>query len=145
MVDVGDDASCSGYRRAEVLTESGRRRSNEARALIVAATLEPGAVIARVARPWQVYSQQVFTLRREMRHRAMYSFVPIKRSAVQRAGTGLSAPYQGSSGWSAQAGMGGEESGSVGEGSPLTVGLRGVITPPGGARVLLAIQPVDPR
>src|SRR4051812_38775295 len=38
---------------------------------------EPGAVIAEVARRWQVCSQQVFTWRREMRHSAPPSFVPI--------------------------------------------------------------------
>ncbi|MXP65956.1 transposase [Roseomonas sp. M0104] len=79
MVDVSDDASGGGYRRVEVLTGPGRRRrwSEEAKARIVAETLAPGAVIAEVARRWQVCSQQVFTWRREMRHNAPPSFVPI--------------------------------------------------------------------
>jgi transposase len=79
MVDVKDDASDGGYRRVEVLTGPGRRRrwSDEAKAQIVAETLAPGAVIAEVARRWQVCSQQVFTWRREMRHGAAPSFVPI--------------------------------------------------------------------
>jgi transposase len=79
MVDVNDDANGCGYRRVEVLTGPGRRRrwSEEAKARIVAETLEPGAVIAEVARRWQVCSQQVFTWRREMRHSAPPSFVPI--------------------------------------------------------------------
>lgn len=79
MVDVNDDASVRGYRRVEVLTGPGRRRrwSEEAKARIVAETLEPGAVIAEVARRWQVCSQQVFTWRREMRHNAPPAFVPI--------------------------------------------------------------------
>jgi transposase len=79
MVDVNDDASGGGHRRLEVLTGPGRRRrwSEEAKARIVAETLVPGAVIAEVARRWQVCSQQVFTWRREMRHNAPSSFVPI--------------------------------------------------------------------
>ncbi|RKJ95818.1 hypothetical protein EBE87_28475 [Pseudoroseomonas wenyumeiae] len=79
MVDVHDDASGRGYRRVEVLTGPGRRRrrSEEAKAQIVAETLAPGAVIAEVARRWQICSQQVFTWRREMRHSAPPSFVLI--------------------------------------------------------------------
>ncbi|APT60274.1 IS66-like element accessory protein TnpA [Roseomonas gilardii] len=79
MVDVSDDASGRGYRRVEVLTGPGRRRrwSEEAKARIVAETLAPGAVIAEVARRWQVCSQQVFTWRREMRHNTPPAFVPI--------------------------------------------------------------------
>jgi transposase len=62
-----------------VLTGPGRCRrwSEEAKARIVAETLAPGAVIAEVARRWQVCSQQVFTWRREMRHSGTPSFVPI--------------------------------------------------------------------
>lgn len=79
MVHVSDDASGRGYRRVEVLTGPGRRRrwSEEAKARIVAETLAPGAVIAEVARRWQVCSQQVFTWRREMRHNTPPAFVPI--------------------------------------------------------------------
>jgi transposase len=79
MVDVNDDANGRGYRRVEVLTGPGRRRrwSEEAKARIVAETLAPGAVIAEVARRWQVCSQQVFTWRREMRYSALPPFVPI--------------------------------------------------------------------
>ena len=63
----------------EVLTGLGRHRrwSEEAKAQIVAETLELGAVVAKVARRWQVCSLQVFTWRREMRHNAPPSFVPI--------------------------------------------------------------------
>ncbi|OJW18857.1 MAG: hypothetical protein BGO51_00065 [Rhodospirillales bacterium 69-11] len=80
MVDVNDDASDGGYRRVEVLTGPGRRRrwSDEAKARIVAETLEPGAVVADVARRWQVCSQQVFIWRRAMlRAPAALAFVPI--------------------------------------------------------------------
>ncbi|MBC9178522.1 transposase [Pseudoroseomonas ludipueritiae] len=66
MVDVNDDAN--GRRR---------RRSEEAKARIVEGTLVPGAVIAEVARRWQVCSQQVFTWRLEMRHNAPPSFLLI--------------------------------------------------------------------
>jgi transposase len=79
MLDVKHDASGSGYRRVEVLTGPVRRWrwSEEAKGLIVAETLEPGVVIAEVARRWQVCSQEVFTWRREMRHNTPPSFVPI--------------------------------------------------------------------
>jgi transposase len=69
MVDVGDDAKGGGFRRIEVLTGPGRRRkwSDDDKARIVAETLEPGAVVAEVARRWQVCPQQVYGWRRERR------------------------------------------------------------------------------
>jgi transposase len=69
MVDVGDDAKGGGFRRIEVLTGPGRRRkwSDDDKARIVAETLEPGAVVAEVARRWQVCPQQVHGWRRERR------------------------------------------------------------------------------
>ena len=85
MLDVNDDAKGGGYRRVEVLTGPGRRRkwSDDDKARIVAETLEPGAVVAEVARRWQVCSQQVFTWRREMRAgaAARLGFVPIVAEA----------------------------------------------------------------
>jgi transposase len=79
MVDVYDDAKDSLYRRVEVLTGPGRRRrwSSEAKARIVAEALAPGAVVADVARRWQVCPQQVFGWRREMRASSALSFVPL--------------------------------------------------------------------
>jgi transposase len=81
MVDIYDDAKGGGYRRVEVLTGPGRRRkwSDEDKARIVAETLEPGAVVAEVARRRQVCPQQVFTWRREMHvgAAARLDFVPI--------------------------------------------------------------------
>ncbi|WP_090571697.1 transposase [Belnapia rosea] len=52
MVDISDDAKDGGYRRVEVLTAPGRRRkwSDDDKARIVAETLEPGAVVAEIAR-----------------------------------------------------------------------------------------------
>ena len=86
MVDVNGDAKGGGYRRVEVLTGPGRRRkwSDDDKARIVAETLEPGAVVAEVARRWQVCSQQVFTWRREMRAgtAARLGFVPIVAEAL---------------------------------------------------------------
>jgi transposase len=85
MVDVRDDAKSGGYRRVEVLTGPGRRRkwSDDEKARIVAETLEPGAVVAEVARRWHVCPQQVFTWRREMRSGpvAPLDFVPIVSEA----------------------------------------------------------------
>ncbi len=85
MDDVTDDAKGGGYRRIEVLTGPGRRRrwSDDEKARIVAATLQPGAVVAEVARRWQVCPQQVFGWRRERRlgtsggSVAALDFVPI--------------------------------------------------------------------
>lgn len=81
MVDVSADAKYGGYRRVEVLTGPGRRRtwSGEAKARIVAETLKAGAVVSEVARRWQVSPQQVFTWRREMRAGvvAPLDFVPV--------------------------------------------------------------------
>ena len=81
MADFSDDAKGGGYRRVEVLTGPGRRRkwSDDAKARIVAETLQLGAVVAEVARRWQVCPQQVFTWRREMRSGAAapLGFVPI--------------------------------------------------------------------
>jgi transposase len=81
MVDVNDDANGGGYRRVEVLTDPGRRRkwSEADKARIVAETLEPGAVVAEVARRRQICPQQVFAWRREMRVGALarLDFVPI--------------------------------------------------------------------
>jgi transposase len=69
MDDAKDDAKDRGYRRIEVLTGPGRRRkwSDDDKARIVAATLEPGAVVTEVARRWQVSPQQVFGWRRQAR------------------------------------------------------------------------------
>ena len=69
MDSVSDDARGDGYRRIEVLTGPGRRRkwSDDDKARIVAETLEPGAVVAEVARRWQVCPQQVFGWRRKAR------------------------------------------------------------------------------
>ena len=86
MDSVKDDAKGGGYRRIEVLTGPGRRRhwSDEAKARIVAETLEPGAVVSGVARRWQVSPQQVFDWRRQARvgsakagTPAVPAFVPI--------------------------------------------------------------------
>ena len=86
MDSVKDDAKGGGYRRIEVLTGPGRRRhwSDEAKARIVAETLEPGAVVSGVAGRWQVSPQQVFDWRRQARvgsakagTPAVPAFVPI--------------------------------------------------------------------
>ena len=65
MDDVNDDAK-GVYRRVEVLTGPGRRRrwSDEQKALVAAEAMVPGAVIAQIARRWQVCASQVFSWRR---------------------------------------------------------------------------------
>jgi transposase len=65
MDDVNDDAKVV-YRRVEVLTGPGRRRrwSDEQKALVAAEAMVPGAVIAQIARRWQVCASQVFSWRR---------------------------------------------------------------------------------
>lgn len=77
MDSVTDDAKGTGYRRVEVLTGPGRRRSwsDDEKARIVAETAEPGAKVTEVARRWQVSPQQVFDWRRQAR-RALVSATP---------------------------------------------------------------------
>lgn len=93
MVDVNDDAKAGGYRRLEVLTGPGRRRkwSDDDKAKVVAETLEPGAVVAEVARRWQICPQQVFTWRREMRAgiAASLDFVPVVVEATAKPKPGV--------------------------------------------------------
>ena len=62
MVDANDDAKAEMYRRIEPPTGPGRRRqwSEGAKARIVSEAMQPGAVVAVVARRWQVCPQQVF-------------------------------------------------------------------------------------
>jgi transposase len=62
--DVNDDAK-GVYRRVEVLTGPGRRRrwSDEQKALVAAEAMVPGAVVAQIARRWQVCASQVFSWR----------------------------------------------------------------------------------
>ena len=90
MNDVNDDAK-GVYRRVEVLTGLGRRRrwSDEQKALIVAETMVPGAVVAQVARRWQVCAAQVFSWRRAALQAAPNNspalapaFVPIVETAM---------------------------------------------------------------
>jgi transposase len=77
MDSVTDDAKGTGYRRVEVLTGPGRRRSwsDEEKTRIIAETAEPGAKVTEVARRWQVSPQQVFDWRRQAR-RALVSATP---------------------------------------------------------------------
>ncbi len=151
MVDVNDDAKGGGYRRVEVLTGPGRRRkwSDDDKARIVAETLEPGAVVAEVARRWQVCPQQVFGWRREMRRGAgsALSFVPIvAEPAVRRAGADAPAPL-------IEVKLAGavlrdparHRRGPADDGAARDPGLGGMITLPAGARILLATEPVDFR
>jgi transposase len=72
MDSANDDAKGAGYRRVEVLTGPGRRRSwsDDEKARIVAETAEPGAKVTEVAHRWQVSLQQVFDWRRQARRAA---------------------------------------------------------------------------
>ena len=78
-------------RRFEVITGAGGRRSwpVEAKARIVAETLEPGANVSAIARRHGLRPQQIFTWRREARRRyepaAAIGFVPV----VEAAGAAL--------------------------------------------------------
>jgi transposase len=89
------------YRRIEVLTGPGRRRTwDEAtKARVVAESYAPGAVVSAVARRWQIAPQQLFTWRREARatspeaSRGEAAFVPIvaepPAAAVAASETGV--------------------------------------------------------
>ena len=78
MDSATDDAKGIGYRRVEVLTGLGRRRSwsDDEKTRIVAETAEPGAKVTDVARRWQVSPQQVFDWRRQARKALAGAAVP---------------------------------------------------------------------
>jgi transposase len=64
MDDFNDDAK-GVYRRVEVLTGPGRRRrwSDEQKMQVAAEAMVPGAVVAQIARRWQICASQVFAWR----------------------------------------------------------------------------------
>lgn len=72
-------------RRAEVMTELGRRRrwSEDAKAEIMLEALAPGAVVSEVARRHDVRPQQLFGWLREARKspEALPTFVPVVHRA----------------------------------------------------------------
>ena len=80
-------------RRFEVINGAGGRRqwSVDAKARIIAETLEPDAVVSEVARRYGLRPQQVFAWRREARKRAAtaqqepLAFVP---AVIDRSATG---------------------------------------------------------
>ena len=103
MDSVSDDAKGGGYRRVEVLTGPGRRRSwsDDEKARIVAETAEPGAKVTEVARRWQVSPQQVFDWRRQARRALMSatttaepSFVPVIPEPPAPAPEAMAAPVR---------------------------------------------------
>lgn len=67
MDDIIDDTK-DVYRRVELLMGPDRRRrwSADEKSRIVAESLVPGAVVAQVARRWQICRQQIFAWRREL-------------------------------------------------------------------------------
>jgi len=69
MADMMRGMKGGGYRRVEVLTGPGRRRTWDAatKARVVAESCAPGAVVSEVARRWRIAPQQLFTWRREAR------------------------------------------------------------------------------
>jgi transposase len=117
----------------------------------VAETLEPGAVVAEVARRWQVCSQQVFTWRREMHAgaAARLGFVPIVAEAAAPEPT--VAPVATVPAIEGEACRRGAARGTwhrprtADDGAAGDPGVGGMIAPPAGARILLATKPVDFR
>ena len=78
------EPKATAVRRVELITGGGGRRrwSEDEKSRAVEASLEPGAVVSAVARQHGVTPQQLFTWRREARHRAEQdgladSFVPV--------------------------------------------------------------------
>jgi len=103
MDSVTDDAKGVGYRRVEVLTGPGRRRSwsDDEKARIVAETAEPGAKVTEVARRWQVSPQQVFDWRRQARQALVSAattagptFVPVVPEPPDPAPEATAAPVR---------------------------------------------------
>jgi transposase len=66
MDEIADDTK-AGFRRVELLTGPGRRRTWSAaeKAQVVAETLVPGVRVSDVARRWQLHPQQLFGWRHE--------------------------------------------------------------------------------
>jgi transposase len=137
-----DDAKDGGYRRVEILTGPGRRRkwSDADKARIVAETLEPGAVVAEVARRRQVCPQQVFTWRREMHtgSAARLNFVPIVPSTSLPLPEPTAAPACSSPPIEVEAAGAvlrvapGTDAGLLTDGAARDPGLGGMIAPPAG-------------
>lgn len=87
--ETGIETSATGQaERLDVIeTVGGKRRwTPEARARIIAESLEPGANVSEVARRHGMYPQQLYTWRRGLRERAeAMSFVP---AMVERENAG---------------------------------------------------------
>lgn len=83
MDNVSDNAK-GGYRRVEVLTGPGRRRtwSDDDKARIVAEAAQPGVVVSEIARRWQVTPQQVFDWRRQARRALAATMAPAEPAFV---------------------------------------------------------------
>ncbi|HTV80885.1 MAG TPA: transposase [Steroidobacteraceae bacterium] len=66
MDEITDDTK-GGFRRVELLTGPGRRRTWSAaeKAQVVAETLVPGVRVSDVARRWQLHPQQLFGWRHQ--------------------------------------------------------------------------------
>lgn len=96
MDSVSDNAK-GGYRRVEILTGPGRRRtwSDDDKAQIVAEAAQPGVVVSEIARRWQVTPQQVFDWRRQARKALAATVTPPEPAFVPIVPTGpvvMSAP-----------------------------------------------------
>ncbi len=83
-LDPSIEPNGSGLRRIEVITGAGgRRRWSEAeKALAVAESLAPDAVVSQVARRHGATPQQLFTWRREARRRAEAEGAPLFVPAI---------------------------------------------------------------
>jgi transposase len=84
---IETSASSRAERLDVIETAGGKRRwTPEARARIIAESLEPGANVSAVARRHGMFPQQLYTWRRGLRERAeAMSFVP---AMVERENTG---------------------------------------------------------
>jgi transposase len=69
MVDLNDDTTPQTPRRMEVLSGAERRRQwpDDLKARIVAESLAPGAIVAEVARRYDVRGQQIHMWRKDAR------------------------------------------------------------------------------
>src|SRR5262245_40591253 len=79
--------------RVEIITSVQRRRRWNAaeKEQLVAASLEPGASVSRVAREAGVHPGQLYGWRRQLRAQAQMSFAPV-RIAPEAARAGLAGP-----------------------------------------------------
>ena len=139
----------AGVRRVEVITGTGRRRrwSVDDKARIIAETLAPGAVTSEVARRHGMSPQQIFGWRREAKQGLLRRARLCASGAGNACDTGAARRQDGDRDYRRLCGRSGSRGGGRGDADPGRAGAEGgvMIVPGVGAKVLIALRPVDFR